>query len=70
MLNGTLSVIHNGCNAKLQCKDGDLANHVGCAFDMWEMRLRDPQRNNLGEQAKNELVRDVLTELHQLGFKW
>lgn len=62
MLIQTEAIVRNACKAKLECVHGDLANHVGCAYEMWEMRVKS--------EHNAALLRDVLTELHQLGFKW
>jgi hypothetical protein len=68
MLNATLSILQRGCDAKLELIRGDLSAHIGCAYEMWEQRMRDEKLLLVKEQCV--LQRDVLTELHLLGFAW
>lgn len=55
--------------AKLDCGSGDLANHVGCAFDVWVADQRSPQPKML--VATDALRLEVYEALRDgLGFQW
>ena len=65
MLNTTANIVTRGCKAKLDLENGDLAGHVGCAFQVW---YDDHKRAGL--PAFEQLASQVQAELERLGFRW
>lgn len=63
------NIVARACDAKLELKSGELATHVGCAFENWANSARKEIHPYFADEVEAD-IESVRKELAELGFTW